>query len=307
MTASALGAGSLDLTGHTFLVTGSTDGIGQHTALRLAAAGATVLVHGRSRQRTDAAAARVKDAAARGSGGSKIGDVSDRVYSYVADLADLGQVRELAVAVRAEHPGGIHTLINNAGVYSERMAKSADGFELTWAVNVTNQVITTSSISASSHLDMRNLQQERGFSAHSAYSASKLCNQVFTLKLARLLADAGSPVLANTLDPGTVNTKMLLAGWGRIGIEARWARCPGSAAGAVVGSVRASVRNDSLQGVAVRDADNTFQLATNPGGESGKYYVSGRRARPVSDAADPELQDHLWALWEQQTGAEFWL
>jgi NAD(P)-dependent dehydrogenase (short-subunit alcohol dehydrogenase family) len=119
MTASALGAGSLDLTGHTFLVTGSTDGIGQHTALRLAAAGATVLVHGRSRQRTDAAAARVKDAAARGSGGSKIGDVSDRVYSYVADLADLGQVRELAVAVRAEHPGGIHTLINNAGVYCE--------------------------------------------------------------------------------------------------------------------------------------------------------------------------------------------
>ena len=35
------------LDGQTFLVTGSTDGIGQHTALKLAEAGATVLVHGR--------------------------------------------------------------------------------------------------------------------------------------------------------------------------------------------------------------------------------------------------------------------
>jgi NAD(P)-dependent dehydrogenase (short-subunit alcohol dehydrogenase family) len=60
---------------------------------------------------------------------------------------------------------------------AERLAKSADGFELTWAVNVlapflltsllvdrvTSQVVTTSSISASSSLDMGNLQQERGF------------------------------------------------------------------------------------------------------------------------------------------------
>lgn len=35
-----------------FLVTGSTDGIGQHTAIKLAQAGATVLVHGRLVGRT---------------------------------------------------------------------------------------------------------------------------------------------------------------------------------------------------------------------------------------------------------------
>ncbi len=35
------------LLGKTFLVTGATDGIGAHTAQRLAAQGATVLVHGR--------------------------------------------------------------------------------------------------------------------------------------------------------------------------------------------------------------------------------------------------------------------
>lgn len=35
------------LLGKTFLVTGATDGIGAHTAQRLAGQGATVLVHGR--------------------------------------------------------------------------------------------------------------------------------------------------------------------------------------------------------------------------------------------------------------------
>ena len=40
---------ALDLTGKTYLVTGSTDGIGQHTAQKLAQHGATVLIHGRSR------------------------------------------------------------------------------------------------------------------------------------------------------------------------------------------------------------------------------------------------------------------
>ena len=35
------------LAGKVFLVTGSTDGIGLHTATRLAGTGATVIVHGR--------------------------------------------------------------------------------------------------------------------------------------------------------------------------------------------------------------------------------------------------------------------
>ena len=38
---------SRDLSGKTYFVTGSTDGIGQHTAHKLADAGADVIVHGR--------------------------------------------------------------------------------------------------------------------------------------------------------------------------------------------------------------------------------------------------------------------
>ena len=39
--------------GKTILITGSTDGVGRHVALELATAGATVLIHGRSRERAE--------------------------------------------------------------------------------------------------------------------------------------------------------------------------------------------------------------------------------------------------------------
>lgn len=89
-----------------FLVTGSTDGIGLHTAQRLASQGATVLVHGRSEARVEAAVAAV-----RGAGGG-IGDAS----GFACDLASLAGVRQLAERVR-QHSPSIDVLINNAGVY----------------------------------------------------------------------------------------------------------------------------------------------------------------------------------------------
>lgn len=52
--------------------------------------------------------------------------------------------------------------------------------------------------------------QEKGFSSHNSYSLSKLASMMFTFELAELLKPRG--VAVNCLDPGTVNTKMLLAG-----------------------------------------------------------------------------------------------
>ena len=115
-----------------------------------------------------------------------------------------------------------------------KISLSADGYELTYAVNVLapfaltarllplravrRRVVVTASISAASSIDVSELeqqQQERGgsYSAHSAYSLSKACNIAHALHLAALLRGAGSTVTCNTLDPGTVDTKMLRAGW----------------------------------------------------------------------------------------------
>lgn len=43
---------------------------------------------------------------------------------YVQDLASLAAVRQLAADVRSDFPGGIHALINNAGVYETQLRKS---------------------------------------------------------------------------------------------------------------------------------------------------------------------------------------
>ena len=59
--------------------------------------------------------------------------------------------------------------------------------------------------------------QERGFSSHASYSLSKLASQFFTKDLSERVKSRG--LTANCLDPGTVNTKMLFAGWGPCGIS----------------------------------------------------------------------------------------
>ena len=86
-----------------FLITGSTDGIGLHTAEKLTRGGATVLVHGRDPRRVAAAVERCREAGA-----------GAQVQGYTADLSELAQVRGLAAAVRRDH-GAVGTLINNAG------------------------------------------------------------------------------------------------------------------------------------------------------------------------------------------------
>ena len=52
--------------------------------------------------------------------------------------------------------------------------------------------------------------QEKGFSQHNAYSLSKLAMMMLTVEQAERLS--GRPPTVNCLDPGTVNTKMLIAG-----------------------------------------------------------------------------------------------
>ena len=86
-----------------------------------------------------------------------------------------------------------------------------------WPPQVTERIINVSSISAGSSIPWDNLNAERSYSSHSTYSLSKLAMMLFTTELAKRLGPG--PPTVNTLDPGTVNTKMLVKGWGRCGIE----------------------------------------------------------------------------------------
>ena len=93
----------MDLQGKTVLITGSSDGLGKEVALLAARAGATVLLHGRSRAKSEPVLDEVRDA------GSKDAEL------YLADLTSLEDVRRLAEEVSARHRR-LDVLLNNAGV-----------------------------------------------------------------------------------------------------------------------------------------------------------------------------------------------
>jgi NAD(P)-dependent dehydrogenase (short-subunit alcohol dehydrogenase family) len=113
------------LTGRTILVTGATSGLGLATAEALARMGAAVIVHGRNADK----AKRVVTGLVRATGNQQVSFVQ-------ADFASLADVRRLAQDLN-ERLRRLDVLINNAGtaVVGRPMALTADGYEMTFAVN----------------------------------------------------------------------------------------------------------------------------------------------------------------------------
>lgn len=263
------------------LVTGSTDGIGKQTVLDLAQTGATMLLHGRNRARGE----RVVDEIKKATG-------NDRIEIFIADFSSLNDVRSLAEQVRQKY-NTLDVLINNAGVYETRHRTSEDGFEMTFAVNhlapflltyllldllkkaAPSRIINVSSIAHASSIDFENLQGENHYGGYEAYALSKLCNILFTYKLARLLE--GSGVTANCLHPGTISTKLLKAGWG------------------VGGS---PVTQGSVTPV-------YLTTATELGGVTGKYFMDKKQKKSSRISYDQKIQKKLWLISEQMTGIVF--
>ena len=207
-----------------YVVTGATDGIGRLTAQKLGADGLHVAVHGRTQSKVDAVVAEVEQ-----NGGSARG--------FVADLSSMSDVRRLGAEIAGAYES-IDGLLNNAGTfsgdYTGKRVVTDEGNEYSLAVNVlapflltsllldrvrasgTGRILVTSSMSAGAADALNDLQCEK-WSEHRAYSLSKLCCAMIAMELHERYGDPPS-LCIHTMDPGTVNTKMLIAGWGRCGI-----------------------------------------------------------------------------------------
>jgi retinol dehydrogenase 14 len=262
------------------VVTGASSGIGLYTALGLARTGMRVVMVGRDRTRTEAARRFVTERAR-----------AAQVDIALADFSRLAEVRGLAEELLAAHDR-LDLLVNNAGLMSSHYRLSADGFELTFAVNhlapflLTNLLLDRLKASAPSRivtvasrahqgqrLDLATLGKGTGWGQMKAYGRSKLCNILFTRELAARLA--GSGVVATCLHPGMVAT-----GIGQHGgiIELVWRLIKPFMIGPEKG------------------AETSVFLATvpDPAPFHGGYVIDKRLARPDPAALDAGLARRLW-------------
>ena len=205
------------LNGKCAFVTGSTDGVGRVVAARLAADGASLLVHGRDRARGEQLVAEIKN-----QGGA--------AEFLAADLASLRAVRGLAEAVQARTER-LDILINNAGIGTASGGAgrqvSADGHELRFAVNYLSGFLLTHLLlpllrasaparivnvasAGQQEIDFADVMLTRGYSGTRAYCQSKLAQIMFAIDLAETLK--GSGITVNALHPATyMNTTMVRA------------------------------------------------------------------------------------------------
>jgi NAD(P)-dependent dehydrogenase (short-subunit alcohol dehydrogenase family) len=262
------------------VVTGASAGIGLYTALGLARTGMRVVMVGRDRARTDAARRfvmeRVREA---------------QLEIALADFASLAQVRRLAGEILGAHDR-LDLLVNNAGLFSPKFRLSADGYELTFAVNhlapflLTNLLLDRLKASAparivtvasrahrGNQIDLRTIAGSQDWTMLKAYGRSKLCNILFTRELAARLR--GSGVAASCLHPGVVAT-----GIGQRGgvVELGWR---------LMKPFMISVE---------KGAETSLFLATvaDPARFDGGYVVGKALAQPDPAALDDDLARRLW-------------
>jgi len=268
--------------GKTVLITGATDGIGKKTAIELAKLGANLILHGRNKTRGKELL-------------EEIQKINPNGATYVnADLASLSKVNKLSASLLEEHEK-IDVLINNAGVFQREQTFSADGYELTFAVNhlahfsLTLQllpllrkseqarVLTLSSVAHtnSPRIDFSDMQEINAYIDYSAYSLSKLANVLFSNELSRRLK--GSNITSNSLHPGVITTKLLYEGFG----------------------ISGSSLEEGCKTSVYLASEKSLKNIT------GKYFSDREESIPSVFSQDPTARKNLWDLSEEICGLRF--
>ncbi|MCS6835453.1 MAG: SDR family oxidoreductase [Anaerolineae bacterium] len=276
------------------IVTGATNGIGLVAARELARQSATVVMVSRSADKLARAAEQIQRETGNGS-----------VETIAADLSLMSQVNAAADAFLARHQR-LDVLLNNAGAYYDKRQLTAEGLEMTFALNhlsyflLTQRLLETLKTTAAAHGEARiinvssdahrvgqvnfdDIQRQKGYNGFRVYGESKLMNVLFTYKLASVLE--GTRVTANALHPGFVRT-----GFGQ--------GSSGGLAGKFIGLLQTFALTPE------QGAETSIYLASSPKvkGVTGQYWVKKNAVRSSAASYDRAAQERLWTLSEQLVG-----
>jgi NAD(P)-dependent dehydrogenase (short-subunit alcohol dehydrogenase family) len=271
------------------LITGATDGIGLQTALELAGQGASLHLAGRN----PAKLARAADLVTRAGRGRP-------PVTYLADLSSQAAIRTLAAEVHERAPV-LDVLLNNAGGIFQTREVSADGIEMTFALDHLGYFLLTHllldrlkdsggrivNVASDAHrgtaLEVDDLQSEKAYSGWRAYKRAKLANIMFTYDLAARLEGTG--VTVNCLHPGFVDSAF------------------GSSAKGLFGFAFAAAKKLAAINV-TRGAETPVYLCSSPqvAGVSGKYFDRRKAVASSRESYDTSQRAQLWAISERLTG-----
>ena len=199
------------------LITGSTDGIGKLTALKLAKEGNTVYIHGRSEAKVNNVVAEIKEASN-----------NENVKGFVADFSDLNAVKQLAEQIKSEVLS-LDILINNAGIFKTPSVKTDAGLDIRMAVNYLATYVLTENIlpvlekgtetrivnlssAAQSTVKKGILTGDVTINASDAYAQSKLALTMWSFHFAKQHPN----ITTIAVNPGSLlNTKMAKEAYGQ--------------------------------------------------------------------------------------------
>ena len=273
-----------DMQGKTVVITGTTSGIGEVAAIRLAEQGARIVHVARDRARAEATQVALK----------KANPAADH-QMHLADLSLLSEMKRVAGVIAAAEPR-IDVLIDNAGALFGSRRETADGLEMTFALNHMGYFVITNlllpnivdggrivAVASGAHrgakLDLDDLQLRHGFGGWRAYANSKLCNILFTRALARRTPRG---ITANCLHPGFVATRFAdqTGGW----------------------TQRLAGFDKRLSAITPEEGAKTIvYLASSPevAGVSGQYFFECKPATPTRAGQYDEDAERLWKLSEE--------
>lgn len=194
-----------DQTGRTFVVTGANSGLGLETTKALTGRGAKVVMACRDMARAEAARRQVP------------GDAEVRTL----DLADLASVRAFAEDLPEQR---VDVLINNAGLMNIPYARTAQGYEMQFGVNVVGHFLLTqllvprltdrvvwlgSLMHRFGRIDLDDLTwQRRRYNTVQAYSQSKLACVMLAYEQQRRFIRDGAQLRAMAAHPGYSATNL---------------------------------------------------------------------------------------------------
>lgn len=270
--------------GKIVLVTGATNGIGRVTAQALAQMGAEVVILSRDAQRVQETVQEIS---------AETGNPA--VSGLAADLSVQADVMRAAQEFRAKYKK-LDVLVNNAGAVFVQRQLSADGLEMTFALNHMNYFLLTHllleplqaagkarvvNVSSAAHwgmrLDFDDLQREKSYQSWKVYGQSKLANLYFTYELARKLSP-NSSITVNALHPGFVATNF------------------GRSNGGIFDPL---FRLSQIAAISPeKGAQTSIYLASSPEveGVTGKYFSASKPVSSSKESYDIQAAQRLWEI-----------